>query len=410
MKGGGVREAFSGAKLLLLDNGVRLAHYRVESESAAICIAAKAGSSYEPEGLWGLSHLLEHMLFRSNEYLGSGELDRIIELSGGEANGFTTRDLILVCAECVPESLPRVAESLYLAVAASEVYDDELEAEKRIVASEARGYQSNPETRIFRLASKSLWGESHLGRPIEGYPETIMRITAGDLLSFKASAFRPDNVSVALAGAVSREAVDSVARVFSRLEARGERLRDPGPVKARPARIEEERGLEAGYAALALPLPGRLDLLSDLPRLRGVRFNLEAGATSVLFRELREERDVAYGYTVDVSLTFWGSTMTVVASEVDVERLSSALEALEEAVRIAFRGSYRGEEWVRGRRLLYRFATRKEAVSNMERADVLSVTSLLYGEPVTLEDLNNATLSVEWSYPLPGRWGVALLR
>ncbi len=397
------------ARLEVLGNGVRLAYYRVESGSAAICIAARAGSSYEPPGLWGLAHLLEHMLFRGNEHLRSGELDRIIELSGGEANGFTTRDLILVCAECVPESLPRVAEALYLAVSAERVDEEELESEKRIVAAEARGYQSSPDSRIFRLAAQSLWGDTHLGRPIEGYPETIMKVTPDDLLSFKASAFRPDNIAVALAGAVTRESVEAVAKVYSRLEVRGPALRDPGEVEPRPRRLEEDRGLEAGYAALALPLPGRLSLLGDLPRLRGVRFNLEAGATSVLFRELREERDVAYGYSVDVSLTFWGSTMTVVASEADRERVGEALEALEEAVRKAFAGGYGDEEWRRGRRLLYRFATRREAVSNMERADILSVSSLLYGSPVTVEDLNEATLSVEWSYPLPREWGVAVL-
>ncbi|WP_062662018.1 insulinase family protein [Aeropyrum camini] len=92
-------------------NGLRYGFYRVDSESASICIATRGGSSFEPRGKYGIAHLTEHMIFRGNEYLADGELDRAVELSGGEANAYTTRELILVCAEFVPDSLARLVKS-----------------------------------------------------------------------------------------------------------------------------------------------------------------------------------------------------------------------------------------------------------------------------------------------------------
>lgn len=394
---------------VVLRNGVAAAYYRVPGESAAICIAARAGSSYEPDNLYGLAHLMEHMIFRGNEYMRSGELDRLIELSGGEANAFTTREVVLVCAESVSDTLPNIARYLYLAIAAERVREDELEEEKRVVASEARGYGSTPDTRIARLAMESLWGDTHLGRPIEGYPETILSITKEDLESFKASAFRPDNIAIAIVGNVSREAFMKIISHFEGLSERGSKLPEPAPVEPNPRLVREGRGLEAGYAAIAVPLPGRVDVLGDLPRLRGLTFNLEAGATSVMFRVLREERNLCYSYSAELQVTNWASTLLLVASDIDKDRLDEAIPALEDALRIASSGGFNDEEWRRGRRVLYRFMTRREAIGNMVRADALSVTTLLYGHPVTLEELDRATLESEWSYPMPKQMGRALL-
>ncbi|BAA79124.2 probable peptidase [Aeropyrum pernix K1] len=377
-------------------NGLRYGFYRVESESAAICIAARGGSSFEPPGKYGIAHLTEHMIFRGNEYLQDGELDRAVELSGGEANAYTTRELILLCAEFVSDSLARVAEKLFLAVSARRLVEGEFERERAVVEAEVKGLISSPESRIYRLAHASAWGDSHLGRPIEGYPETVANISKADVEEYKASVFSPERMSLAIVGRISRLEALRVVKLFSQLEPGG-KVREPETPEPRTTFLREERGIEAAYAALTLPLPPRSGLANVLARLRGVVFNLEAGATSILFKEVREERGLAYGFNVDVHITSWGSSMSLIVLEGNRDRVGELFDAMTRSLERALRGGYPESEWREGRRRLYRFYTRREAISNMERADALSAVILFHEKPFTLEDLVNQTLSSEWS-------------
>ncbi len=393
--------------VLTLENGVRVAYYRVRSESVAMCIAARAGSAFEPEGKWGLAHLVEHMIFKGNEFFSRGELDKAVELSGGEVNAYTTRELVVVCAEMVPESLVRVADYLVKAVVARRLSETDFENEKRIVMSEAKGYTSNPETQIFRLAAMSVWGDGPLGRPIEGYPESLGSISLDNVIDFKARAFSPERLSVAIVGSFSEADALEALKKFLAVEGEG-RLPEPEIGGPQARRITEDRGLDTGYVSLSYPMPPREKMKELLPSLRGLIFNLEAGATSILFRRLREARGLAYSHAVEAQLTSWGGTLSLVALEVPRDRVDEALQELENAAAEASKSPGSGD-WLEGRRRLYRFLTRREAVSNTERADVLSASLLLHGEPTTVEELTAKTLESPWTMELPKERGVAIL-
>lgn len=390
----GVENVESG----VLANGVRYGFYRVDTGSSAICIAARAGSVFDPPGKHGLAHLVEHLLFKGNEYLRAGELDRAVELSGGEINAYTAREVMIICAEFIPESIEVVAEKLFYAISGVKINEDEFISEKNVVEAEVRGYLSSPEARIYRLAQKSVWGNTPLGRPIEGTPETLSRIGVEDAVRFKASAFSPENISVSIVGRASRECVRTVLSFFEKLESRGSKPRLPPHTEPSPSKIVEHIGVEAGYAAVSMPLPPRDSLVKALPRLRGVIFNLETGATSILFKMLREERGLAYAFNVDVHITSLGSTMSVVVLEGDRSRIDEIVESINNAIDFALKGGYSEREWVYGRRRLYRFLTRREAVSNSERGETLASTLLFHETPFTLEDLVRATLDSKWEY------------
>ncbi|WP_082398243.1 M16 family metallopeptidase [Aeropyrum camini] len=283
-----------------------------------------------------------------------------------------------------------------MAVSAKKVLEEEFERERSVVEAEVRGLISNPENRIYRIAHASVWGESHLGRPIEGYPDTVASISRADVEDYKASVFSPERMSLAIVGSFSRYDAHRVVKLFSRLEPGGG-VGEPETPEPRPAFLKEDKGVESAYAALTLALPPRRGLEGLMPRLRGVVFNLEAGATSVLFKEIREERGLAYGFNVDVHITSWGSTMSLVVHEGNKERAGEILEALAYALEKGLRGGYGDREWLEGRRRLYRFYTRREAISNMDRADALSAVMLFHEEPFTIEDLISLTLKSRWS-------------
>ena len=171
---------------LILDNGARLYLDPVpREETVALAVGFLAGSAIEPAEKRGLAHLTEHMLFRSNERYTSIDIDRLFELNGGEANAYTSRDVIAIVYESIPESFERLLDVLYWMLHGRRIDPDEFEREKSVVLQEIGEAESNPREKIYDLAFLALYGHSDLGDPVHGYRETVSSIDARDIVWFK---------------------------------------------------------------------------------------------------------------------------------------------------------------------------------------------------------------------------------
>jgi predicted Zn-dependent peptidase len=191
-----------------LGNGVVLVLDRFESPTAAVVVAVGVGSLYEERRQRGITHLLEHMLFRIPGF----DVDEAVEALGGSNNAYTQRDLLAVVLEAVSESAPGLVELAYRLYTNEQYREEDLQREKDVVLSELRQDREDPSTRVGELALRALFGDSDWGDPIGGTPETVSATSLQDLLEFKRRWFTPDNTVVVLSGGFGEEAAEARRR------------------------------------------------------------------------------------------------------------------------------------------------------------------------------------------------------
>jgi Predicted Zn-dependent peptidases len=307
-----------------LGNGVVLVLDGFESPTAAVVVAVGVGSLYEEKQQRGVTHLLEHMLFRVPGF----DVDEAVEALGGSSNAYTQRDLLAVVLEGVSESAPGLVELAYRLYANEQYGEEDLKREKDVVLSELRQAREDPSARVGELALRALFGDSNWGDPIGGTPETVSAISLQDLLEFRRRWFAPDNTVVVLSGGFGEEAARRAVELFGRLEGRSPPRRRP-TAAAGLRRIVEEREVDGVYYAKALRLSAE-DPAEMYALLYGASFHLGAGAKSILFHLLRTE-GVAYSYYVDYDVVEDTAYLEVVVES--ARSLGEARRAVEEALK-----------------------------------------------------------------------------
>jgi predicted Zn-dependent peptidase len=307
-----------------LGNGVVLVLDRFESLTAAVVVAVGVGSLYEERRQRGITHLLEHMLFRVPGF----DVDEAVEALGGSNNAYTQRDLLAVVLEGVAESAPGLVELAYRLYTNEQYREEDLQREKDVALSELRQDKEDPSTCVGELALRALFGDSDWGDPIGGTPETVSAISLQDLLEFKRRWFTPDNTVVVLSGGFGEEAVRRAVELFSKLEGKSPPRRRP-TAAAGPRRIVEEREVDGVYYAKALRLSAE-DPAEMYALLYGASFHLGTGTKSILFHLLRTE-GVAYSYYVDYDVVEDTAYLEVVVES--ARSLEETRRAVEEALK-----------------------------------------------------------------------------
>ncbi|WP_148682370.1 M16 family metallopeptidase [Pyrobaculum neutrophilum] len=309
---------------MLLDNGVRLVLDRFAAPTAAVVVGVGVGSLFEERGRRGITHLLEHMLFRVPGF----DVDEAVESLGGSNNAYTERDVLLLVLEGVSESAAGLVE-LAFRLYANERFDEaDLERERDVVLSELRQVREDPSDWVGELGVRALFGDSDWGDPVGGTPEAVESISLGDLLEFKRRWFTPGNTFVVLSGGFGEEAVAKAVELFGGLE--GEAPPRPRPTAGSgPGRIVERREVDGVYYARAVRVAVG-DPAAAFAALHGAAFHLESGTKSVLFNLLRTP-GIAYSYYVDYDVVGDVAYLEVVVES--ARSLEEARRAVSEALK-----------------------------------------------------------------------------
>ncbi len=382
--------------------GGLLIAYRAPGDTIALAVGWPVGSIHDPPGLSGLAHLLEHVLFRGNELVTAREVDECFELSGGEANGFTYHDATIVYFEVSVEGYTTALHTLARMLRGRRIPVEGFEAEKKLAYSEALEARENPQERVVQYAMRALYGDTPLGRPVEGTPEDINRIQLEDLVAFREKYLTCDNMVAVLVGPITREHVEKAVEELGSLPCCGDKPPEPRLDPAGPGSVQEQcEGLEACYLAVAWSLPG----VRDEPRiplwLGVLGFNMGAGATSTLFRLLRLEDNLAYDYHEEHDYHRSTSYLLAAAYSVDCSRAEEALEKLVEAPWKTLE-SLRDEGYVEGRKRYYSYLTSPGRVDNGAKAVSMLLRMLRKREPLGYEEARCEVLEADWSsIPLP---------
>ncbi|MCG8374166.1 MAG: insulinase family protein [Balneolales bacterium] len=191
-----------------LPNGLRIVTERIESvKSISVGIWVKTGSRNENKEQAGVTHFLEHMLFKGTDKRTAFDIAQSMESVGGYLNAFTSSEYTCYYARCVDSQLPRALDVLSDMVLNPSFPEEEVEKEKKVVIEEMKMYRDSPDDYLFEEFTTRLFQGHALGRPVLGFEDTVSAFSRQDLYEYMRQRYQPSNLLVAVAGNVEHEEV-----------------------------------------------------------------------------------------------------------------------------------------------------------------------------------------------------------
>jgi predicted Zn-dependent peptidase len=261
--------------------------------SVSVGIWLRSGSRREPIELNGISHFIEHMVFKGTRRRSAEDIAREVDRVGGMLDAFTSKEMVCFNTRVLDEHLPKAFDVLADIVLEPKFAEDDIAREQSVVLEEIRMTQDNPEDLVHELFTQNFWQPHALGRPILGTPETVSALDRAKLQSWFHDSYAPNHLVVTAAGHLTHtQMVDLVAERFSKLAPVRDALTDPKPHAAPHITQRAKSELEQVHICLgvsALPLTDqRRFAVSILNNILG------GGMSSRLFQNIRERLGIAY--------------------------------------------------------------------------------------------------------------------
>jgi predicted Zn-dependent peptidase len=364
-----------------LDSGERVISERLSHvRSVAIGFWIGAGSRDETDAKAGVSHFLEHLLFKGTASYSAQEIAEIFDTLGGELNAATSREHTVVYARVPDERLETALDVMGEMVFAPSFA--ELDAEREVVLEEIAMYEDQPQELVHDLISEATFGTHPLGRPVIGRAEVISSVGRRTLSSYHRSMYVPGNVVVSAAGNLKHEELQRLLLKAQRKAVesvrKGPRVRPPLVKPPAPSLRFQRKDTEQYHVCIAAPGIARSDKRRFAASLLdGV---LGGSASSRLFQEIREKRGMAYAvYSFASQYTDTGQVGIYIGTRED--NLAACLEIASEQIGEIASGKLRPEELARAKENLKgRIMLSMESTSNrMSRLgkSVISDTELM---------------------------------
>jgi predicted Zn-dependent peptidase len=278
-------------RLTELDTGVRVVTEAMPSvRSVALGFWVGTGSRVEGAGQAGLSHLLEHLLFRGASRYGSLEIDQIFDAMGAEINAGTGKETTSLYSRVLDVHLERAFDVMADMVWLPSL--QEVDPERAVVLEEIAMYEDDPQDKIFDVLGAAVFAGDPLGRAIIGRPEVIRDTPVDAIRAFHRSRYRPDNIVVAAAGSIEHERlVELVAASLPGDERAGEPPPRGAPSSTPQVRFERKETEQYHVCLGGTGIPRDDDRRFALRVLDNI---LGGTSSSRLFQEVREKRGLAY--------------------------------------------------------------------------------------------------------------------
>ncbi len=313
-----------------------LVHPMPDRRSVSVGVWVRTGARDESPVRLGITHFLEHMMFKGTATRDARAIAESLESLGGHLDAFTTREQVCFAARALSEHLPQAIDVLSDITCQSRFEPREIEREKSVVKEEILSYEDNPEEKVGDLLAALAWGDHALGRPILGTADTVDALDRDALVEHFRGRFRADQIIVAAAGGLTLEdLLPLVERGFRTPDGEAP-VPDGPPPPPRPAVQHEVRDLQQLYLSLA----GRSVAYGDPRRYALVVLEtlLGGGMSSRLFQSIREEAGLAYSIFSTLDFMRDGGLVSIHMG-VSPDRARQALALLrEELVRIAGEG------------------------------------------------------------------------
>jgi predicted Zn-dependent peptidase len=283
-------------RITTLDSGVRVVTERLPVvRSVALGFLMATGSAAEHDGEAGISHLLEHMLFRGTDKYGSQEIDELFDSMGAEINAGTDKEATSLYTRVLDGHLERAFD-----VMADMIWRPrfgELEAEREVVLEEIAMYEDDPQDRVFDILGRAIFGEHPLGRAVIGTAEVIAAVDREQLAAFHQSRYRPGSIVIAAAGSIDHDELLAMVRAAEPAVVDGApRIAESAAIPGAPEFESRVKFLAKDTEQYHVCVGGGGIGREDERRfaLRVLEGILGGTSSSRLFQEVRERRGLAY--------------------------------------------------------------------------------------------------------------------
>jgi predicted Zn-dependent peptidase len=310
----------------VLQNGLTLLTEAMPHvRSVAIGVWLKRGSRHETPAETGISHFIEHMVFKGTRTRSAEMIASQVDSIGGHMDAFTAKEYASFHLKVLDEHLPLAVEILG-DIVMNPLFDPiEMSKEKKVILEEIKMVEDTPDDLVMELFTQAFWPDHPLGRPILGTRQSVLGFGRGKLRSFFRDVYRPGNIVIAAAGHLRHESTAKlVGRHFGALGeiGNGRAVRPPRPA----ARIVTRSKKELEQVHLCLGTPAYPQSHRDRYGTYILNTVLGGSMSSRLFQNVREKRGLVYSISSGVTAYSDAGSFTVYAG--------TSLDAVGEVIRL----------------------------------------------------------------------------
>lgn len=357
-------------------NGTRLIVKQMPGlMSVSMGIIVHTGASVETDAEDGISHFIEHMMFKGTEkrtaYKISDEMDAI----GAQMNAFTSKDITCYYAKSTTGHAAEAFEILSDLFLNSTFPEDELAREKGVIIEEINMNDDTPDDLCLDLLSRAFYGERGYGRNILGTRENVSGFTRADIKNYMAQRYTPENIVISMAGNIDVKLAEELAEKFFAAVPAAKTAERKVDIKLSGSSLLRKKEIEQIHLALAYPSVKRYDRLFDATQI--MNSVLGGSMSSRLFQKVREELGLAY--TVYSYLSTYSETGSlVVYAGVNAANYLKSVDAIYDCIKDIKNKNISKEEFMRGKEQL--------TSSSVFAQESTSSQMLLYGKELIYSD------------------------
>ena len=367
---------------ITLDNGVRIVHEHLDHlRSCALGIWVESGSRHEPEELCGISHFIEHMLFKGTEKRTAAQLAADFDAIGGQSNAFTTKEHTCYYCRTLGEYLPQAAELLCDMYFNSTFEQSQVDLERSVIIEEIGMYEDTPDDLVNEELFGAIYDGYKLGRPILGTKESLAGIDGKTLKRYHDENYTPENTIVSLGGSYTDDDIKELIELFSKMPRRKAPVIEESHYQK--AFTLKNKDIEQNHLMLAFPgIAVGDDMRYDVQVMTAI---LGGGMSSRLFQTVREKHGLCYSigsFTAAYKETGMLAISTAVGRDSEEKALALIREEIEK-----FRQDGITDKELRTARELIKSSIILSLESSSSRMNRLGSGLLLLGKCLTADEI-----------------------
>lgn len=314
-----------------LENGLEVITINKDTQIASINIGVKVGSLYESINEKGISHFIEHTLFKGTTTRSDEQLNEDFENLGGEYNAYTDYDATVYTVSCLIEEFENAVEILGDMIINPKFDPVEIDKERGVILSEIRTSKDDLEDFSFKNVNKIAFDKNPLKYEVTGLEENVSRFTSEEIRSFYNKYYTPQNTIITMVSNLShKEALKLIEKEFG--EWTGEKAETVSILKEKNKKTTEisyKKDIEQSTIVYLYTF-NDIEKEDELP-LRILNHRLGESANSLLFREVRENRGLAYDIYTHLEVTNNIKTLYIYTAVAE-EKIQEAIKAIDETL------------------------------------------------------------------------------